>query len=208
MTDVIEMQAPQIQPAAAKKRSPKWLYSLGAMAACLALVFTSLSWMGQTPYASVYMTINPEVRIDVNRSDRVVGLEGGNRDGADLIEGYKYRRKELDTVMDELVELAIRDGYLHEGGKVTLTLASEDDRWEVTHSDRLEQHLRETLDETLSVTIVVQPRSETTLEPAPSEPQPSQSQPPQQTEKSIQVVIPMEPENSEIRADSRPSAQS
>ena len=63
-------------------------------------------------YASVYMAINPEVRIDVNRRDTVVGLEGVNDDGEDLIDGYDFNKKQLELVLEELASRAIDMGYL------------------------------------------------------------------------------------------------
>ena len=153
VTDVIEMQIPQASPQ--KKKSHKLLYSLTAMAACMILMVTSVFQMRQITYASVYMTINPEVRIDVNRKDIVVGLEGVNTDGKDLIEGYLYNKKELDLVMDELVDRAIDMGYLHEGGQITLTLDADNNEWVISHSNTLTTHLNEHLSEKISVTIEV-----------------------------------------------------
>lgn len=72
VTEVIEMQIPQAVPV--KKKTNKWIYSLASMAACLVLMVTGVLQINQMPYASVYMTINPEVRIDVNRKDVVVDL--------------------------------------------------------------------------------------------------------------------------------------
>lgn len=97
VTDIIELQAPQ--PAVQKRNNHRWIHSLAAMAACLVLVVSMMFF--QAPYASVYLTINPEVRIDANRNDAVVGVEGMNEDGRDLLTGYDHRKKDLDTVMDE-----------------------------------------------------------------------------------------------------------
>lgn len=142
------------QPSGKKKN--RWRYALTAAAACMVLAAASLFQLNQAPYASVYMTINPEVRIDVNRRDMVVGLEGVNQDGADLIRGYTYEKKELDLVMDELVDRAVDMDYLHEGGKITLNLDAEDGRWVVEKSDSLTVHLQKHLAETISVTIQVE----------------------------------------------------
>lgn len=153
VTDIVEMQVPQ--SAVQKKKANKWMYSLAAMAACLVLMVTSVFQMGQMTYASVYMTINPEVRIDVNRNDVVVGLDGINPDGNDLIAGYEYKKKDLDLVMDELVDRAIDMGYLHEGGQISLVLDADSDEWIIVHSDTLTTQLNEHLNEKLSVTIEV-----------------------------------------------------
>lgn len=173
VTDIIEMQVPQSVPQ--KKKTNKWMYSLAAMAACLMLVVTSVFQIGQMTYASVYMTINPEVRIDVNRNDVVVGLDGINPDGDDLITGYDYKKKDLDLVMDELVDRAIDMGYLHEGGQISLVLDADSDEWVIAHSDTLTSNLNEHLNEKLSVTIEVTDKKE----------------------QSNQVIIPVAPEESD-----------
>lgn len=157
VTDVVEMQIPQSVPK--KKNNKRWLYSLAAMAACLLLIVTSVFRMWQTPCASVYLSINPEVRIDVNRRDIVVGLDGVNEDGDNLIEGYDYKKKELNLVMDELVERAIDMGYLHEGGRISLVLDAESNEWVLTHIDSLTNRLDNYLSKKLTVTIEVTSKS-------------------------------------------------
>ncbi len=157
VTDVVEMQIPQSVPK--KKNNKRWLYSLAAMAACLLLIVTSVFRMWQTPCASVYLSINPEIRIDVNRRDIVVGLDGVNEDGDNLIEGYDYKKKELNLVMDELVERAIDMGYLHEGGRISLVLDAESNEWVLTHIDSLTNRLDNYLSEKLTVTIEVTSKS-------------------------------------------------
>lgn len=154
VTDIIEMQVPDRPNGTVKRTKQKWISSLTAIAACLLLIAIPLR-MAQFPYASVYMAINPEVRIDVNRKDVVVGLEGINGDGLVLIEDYHYWKKPLDLVMDELVDRSIEVGFLHEGGQITLTLDAEDGEWVIRRGDMLSNHLNEHLSEKLSVTIEV-----------------------------------------------------
>lgn len=178
VTDVILLKLPEVteQP---KTNHKRWISSFAAMAACLALVITSIFFTGQMPYASVYMTINPEVRIDVSRSDVVVGVEGMNADGAELLEDYDHRKKELDTVMDELVDRAIDMGYLHEGGKITLSLDG-DEEWIVSHETHLNQHLNDHLTDKITVTIDIEQK------------QPEQPTP---TAPTGTIVIPVGPDN-------------
>ena len=168
--NVVEMQIPEVQTET--KSRPRWIAPLVSIAACLVLVVTMMFF--QAPYASVYLTINPEVRIDVNRNDIVVGAEGVNADGATLLEGYDYQKKALDLVMDELVDRAIDMGYLSDGGTVTLTLDA-DDEWVVSHSNSLGTHLNEHLTEKISVTIEITSRHA------------------QETQPSQEIVIPIEP---------------
>lgn len=153
LTAVTELSLPQAAPA--RKRPPRWLTSLTAVAACLALLLTSVFYGGQRAYASVYMTINPQVRIDVNRSDLVVGLEGVNEDGKALIDGYSYQKKDLDLVVDELVDRAIEMDFLHEGDKIALELDAQDNEWIVNHRDALGTQLDGYLTNKIAVVIEV-----------------------------------------------------
>ena len=178
---------PQPKKNGKKHRRRPWMYSLTAAAACLILLVFSLFQfrVGRTPYASVYLTINPEVRIDVNRKDIVVELEGINPDGQALIENYSYKNKPLYLTMDELADRAIQMGFLHDGGKVSLLLDAEDDQWVTEHSDSLSTQLNNYLSEKVTVTIEVQSagaqRHEIIIpvDPAPSQTAPPETAPPE-----------------------------
>ena len=143
------MQAPK------KKKLGKWVSALVAAAACLALVLGITLPGTAQPYASVYVKINPEVRIDVDKQDVVVGLSGVNRDGEDLIAGYHYDGKDLDLVTDELVDRAIEMGYLQPDGQITISLDSQDPNWVDSHSHTLSDHLQTHLQERIVVTIEI-----------------------------------------------------
>ncbi len=176
VTDIVEVCMPEVVQAPRKSR--RWMTTLTTAAACLVLAVSSLFYTGQTPYASVYMKINPEVRVDVNRADTVVGVEGMNTDGETLLDGYQFKKKDLDLVMDELVDRAIDMGYLHAGGTVTLSLDA-DEEWVGNHSQHLSEHLNTHLTERIEVTVDVGPKNA---------PQP-QAAPPAEP-----IVIPVDPE--------------
>ncbi len=129
--------------------------SLGGLAACLVLAFT-LYWSNfMAPFASVYLSINPQVRMAVNRRDAVVGLEGLNEDGDALMTGYAYRGKPLEQATDELVDRAIELGFLSDGGKVSVSIDAPDEAWFTDTGIALRQNLNEHLAERMSVTIEV-----------------------------------------------------
>ncbi len=159
VTDVIEMQIPQSIPKQKKTKRKRWVYSLAALAATIVMTISIVFHLGQMTFASIYMRINPEVRIDVNRNDVVVGLEGVNMDGNDLIEGYDYKKKDLELVMDELLDRAIEKGYLYDGSKITLVLDADSNEWIVSRSDALSIQLKNYLSEKLTVTIEITRKS-------------------------------------------------
>ena len=140
VSEVIEVTVPE------RRKNLRWLVVLSAVA-CLVLVIGVGSLFGIKPYASVYVTINPEVRIDVDQKDMVVGLVGVNPDGVALLEGFDYRKKDLNTVMDQLVDRAVEMGFLHEGGTITLELDADNQLWVTEHEavlmDRLQTHFQE-----------------------------------------------------------------
>lgn len=146
--DVVPMQVPA-------RKTSRWLSSLAAVAACLALLLTVVLPVQGQPYASVYMKINPEIRIDVDKSDQVVGLEGVNADGTALIQDYSYHKKDLNTVTEELVDLAISAGFLQSDGQITLTLASADQLWITNHEQTLSHHMHTHLQDHFTGTIEV-----------------------------------------------------
>ena len=153
VTEIFEMQMPE--DTGAEKKKPRWAYSIAAAAACLMIAATAMFQASNRTCGSIYMTINPQVRIDVNRKDLVVGLEGLNQDGEDLVRGYEYKREELDDVMDDLLDRAIDEGYLYEGGRISLTLDAKDDEWVLDHSQSLGRHLDDYLEDKISVTIEI-----------------------------------------------------
>ena len=115
-----------------RKRLARW----GTIAACLCLLLLG-NWIWQSPIGTVRMQINPDVQMSVNHFDRVVALEGLNEDGAALIDGYHAYGKGMKTVSDEMADRAMELGYLADGGKITLTVASDKDDWKTATEELL-----------------------------------------------------------------------
>lgn len=127
-----------------------------SIAACLIMVLSVFLYSSMlSPFASVYLSINPSVRLDVSRDGRVVGLEPMNTDGEALLQGYDSRRKALAEVSDELVHRAIDMGFLSAGGKVTIDIDSPDEVWFQDTGIALRQNLNDAIDESLTVTIEI-----------------------------------------------------
>lgn len=146
VTDIIEMKEVPV------RRINKRLNTILAVAiACV--VFMITSYINHQTYGSVFMVINPEVRIDVNRKNEVVGLEALNADGVLLIRDYSYQNKSLEPVMDELVDRAIEMGYLSEGKKVTLTLDAKNNQWIVDNEERLQTHVNNYVKDKITIEI-------------------------------------------------------
>ena len=137
-----------------KSKKP-WI-AFGTIAACLLLIFTTMFRMpAPVTYASIYMIINPEVKIDVDESGKVVALEPMNDDGKTLIENYKWEKKDMNGVSKELLDKAIELGFLSEGGNVTINIDSPDEEWYKNTGIAFRKNLDGYLSERISVTIEI-----------------------------------------------------
>ena len=152
------------------KRLARW----GTMAACLCLLLLG-TWAWQSPIGTVRMQINPDVQMSVNRFDRVVVLEGLNEDGAALIDGYHAYGKGMKAVSDELADRAMEQGYLADGGKITLTISSEKDSWKTAAEELLLLELDIHFEHRVTVTV-------------------DGKQPPAGQEPTEEIIIPSQPE--------------
>lgn len=151
VTHVVEMQVPT--PEKKRRRVLPLLYSAASVAACAMLAVTVFLYQGQVAYASVYLDINPQVRIGVNRQDKVVELEAGDADGIILLEGYQYKQKSRDQVVQELVERAIALHYLQSGDSITLRVDAKDADWAAQYGEDVRAELDDYLEERLDVLV-------------------------------------------------------
>ena len=140
-----------------ERRKLRVIYSsLAAIAACLIMVFGISSYQNYIqPYSYIYMSINPEVQIDLNRSGTVVGLYGKNGDGEKLIEGYSGDGKDKVTVADELIDRAVEMGFLSDGGNVSFAIDSPDDELYKKYEEELSDGVAEYLEGRITVSIEV-----------------------------------------------------
>ncbi len=131
--DHVILQEMQAKSSPVGKRFARW----AVMAACLCVMVLGSWGFWQSPVGTVRMQINPDVQMRVNRFDRVVGLDGLNEDGEDLIDGYRAYGKEIKAVSDELADRAVERGYLRDGGKITLTVESSREDWKTATEELL-----------------------------------------------------------------------
>ena len=110
-----------------------------AAAACLCLAVLGGGAYGayRVPYGTVEVSINPDVRMSVSYMDRVVGLEGVNEDGKQLIDQVSYKGSNSEYMTELLVERAMEMGYLSEGGSVYVAASGGSERWKEKRADAI-----------------------------------------------------------------------
>ena len=141
-----------------RKRLHRMIRISAGIAACICFaIFGIYEYQYMfTPYGSVQMQINPEVRIILSHSGRVLDLVGTNEDGRVLVDGYDYKGKDRYTVTDELTDRAVKMGFLNDGGQVALHADSKNISWaqalETELADKLTEHIKD-YDITISVSV-------------------------------------------------------
>ncbi len=97
--------------------------ALATVAACLALVvgIRYYQWI-MKPYSTVYLSINPAVSIDINRSSTVVRLRGLNPDGETLISGYRGKGRTPGAVATDLLNRAVELGFIHDLSRISFII--------------------------------------------------------------------------------------
>lgn len=136
VSDVTKINV-SIGDAETKKSLKRICISIASMSACLCLIIFGVWQFMMTPYGTVRIQINPDVRLAVNRIDYVIGVEGLNEDGEDLIESYNYSGKRVEQVSDKLADRAVRMGYLKNGGTIHVTVESDNEEWKRATEDHL-----------------------------------------------------------------------
>lgn len=125
------------------------------MVAVVLMFIVFFTYPRPASFATVVLQINPEVKISLNQERVVQKVDGNNPEGKALIAGYIYQDKRLDLVVDELVDLAIDQGYLYEGGQIELTFDSKNQEWLIQSTKEMSKHLSESMQSKPAVTIIV-----------------------------------------------------
>ena len=123
-----------------------WIHAFGAIAACLILVLGFGYYQNNLfCYSSITMSINPEVRIELNRKGEVIDVVGTNDDGVKLVENYDFRGKDKITVADELISLAREMGYLTDAGDISFDINAPDQKLLEQYSSEISRQVTEYL---------------------------------------------------------------
>ena len=206
-----------------KKVSAKKVISLTAIAACLCLISLLAFQLFIYPVGTVRVQINPDVQMQVNQMHYVVGLEGLNDDGNQLIENVSYWWRKVEDVADELADRAMYMGYLTQGGEISLTVDSDNSDWKVATEETIVAELEVHLQHSVTITVTDNKKlpdrheEESTashqivitvpVNPTPDAPQVSSQQP--DNEENPQVSIrPTPTQNPTPKPTTRPSLPS
>lgn len=104
-------------------------YKYAAIAASLAfiLLFSGVSYAYYIPSASVIIDINPSIKLQINRWDKIIKSIPLNKDGEKILSSLNIKNKSLNDGLNLIVEEAkkdnfINDDYIKNGSTIQLTI--------------------------------------------------------------------------------------
>lgn len=120
VTEPIFMKTPE------RKKNTNWkkISTIAAIFVCMLLASVPFISDNTESDVVVYMSINPEIHLELNEDGKINKLVADNDDGKVLLEGYKYRGKNAASVLIELIDRAENLKYLTAGGNIRITVES------------------------------------------------------------------------------------
>lgn len=151
----VEIPVLMRDPGMGKRIRLRAVMGIAAAAACFLLAFTGYCRDYLVRDTFICLTINPSVRMELNRKGQVIHVAGVNEDGRKLLEGYRQASKDRLVVTKELIGRAMDMGYLSAGGKIVLDIDAPDEAVFRKYGVELRAGLEEYLDEVLEVEIKI-----------------------------------------------------
>ncbi|MBF7097374.1 anti-sigma factor domain-containing protein [Alkalibacter mobilis] len=140
MGEVLEMNEIKV------KKSPKFIGWVSAAAVFVMMLGVGL-FEYSTPYYYLSMDVNPGVVMEVNRFERVIGLEAVNEDGEMVIEQLQLKNKNAEEAVQMLFESIDDSGYFSEGGNVYIGATSENQEKALNLANELQEVIEEKIEE-------------------------------------------------------------
>ena len=124
--NIVELKMPERRDSS---RVIRMVSLCAGLAACVCIAFFGWYQPNYEAYGSLRMSINPDVELTLSRTERVLDAEALNADGAALLEGMDFSGMDAAEAAGALVAKSISDGYLYEGGQVTVSVDGGSDGW-------------------------------------------------------------------------------
>lgn len=105
--------------------TPFYKYALTAATLAFLVLFGSTAYAYYTPVASVVVNINPSIKLDLNKWNKIIKSTALNDDGKKVLSELKVKNKSLDDGLNSIVDQAKKDNFINveyiESGK-TITI--------------------------------------------------------------------------------------
>ena len=120
---------------------------MAAMAAAAVVTLGGLGLYLGGPSQYLAFDINPSIELKANRLNQVVSLKGTNEDGKKLLQGYRMEDRNLDHVLEDVVDLLDHAGYFTNKDKNDILLTVKSGSASETTVKNVNHHLADYLEE-------------------------------------------------------------
>lgn len=79
-------------------------------------------------YSAVLVSVNPEVRIELNKWGKVISVKGLNTEGVRVVEGYDGKGNSALETVEDIIRAAAQKGYITDGDTVYFGFEADDPR--------------------------------------------------------------------------------
>lgn len=117
---------------------------LAAALAALAITATTACYL-LLPNAYISLDLNPSIELRTNRLNHVTSMVGLNADAEELLKGYTLRDRDLDDVVEDLVDRMVLSGYLGAGNQAELLVTVEQGKVKPETLEKVNTHIAEYL---------------------------------------------------------------
>ena len=111
--------------------------AMAAAAAVFIMLITTGVFAYVTPYYHVSLDVNPGLTMEVNRFERVIGIEYLNEDAKAIIEDLDWKNNDIELVISDAVKLLEQKGYFDEAGEILIAAAGKNDEKALFLADKL-----------------------------------------------------------------------
>lgn len=98
----------------AAKSTPFYKYALSAASLAFVLLFGSSAYAYYTPVASIQVDINPSIKLDINRFNRIIKTTPLNEDGERVLSEINIKNKPINAGLNLIVDEAKKDNFINE----------------------------------------------------------------------------------------------
>lgn len=112
-----------------------------AVAACLGIAVAIQFFYSNINTVTTYVevSINPAIRISVNKNRKIIGIDGINNDGTELVSKLNNTSR-LNEELTQIINQAVDDGYFTGGNKQVSIIVADND---TVQAEQIEKELLE-----------------------------------------------------------------
>lgn len=123
-----------------KKYIPFYKYAAVAASLAFILIFGSVTYAYYTPAASVDISINPSIRLNINRWEKIIKSIPLNDDGQKILASIDIKNKLINDGLNLIIDEAKKDDfinkdYIESGKTITVSIDSKNSKKNIDLSE-------------------------------------------------------------------------